>query len=204
MNKPIVNILCRTHNRKEYFQKCYQSIKSQTYPNYALHVGSDCDCPYYPLALPLKTAELEYPQPQPSSYAAPWNKHLETLAEHVVPGYVIYLDDDDKFVDENSLQTIVDNLEEDLLLIWRVQITPNFIVPRLEDFGTVIQGGNISGIGIAFHTKWLPVKWSTWSYGDFRIIRELVEDKGINPKFLNKILTSTQAGAHNGQNYDNK
>ena len=200
MTNPNINILCRTHNRESYFKVMFDSIKQQTYPNYALIVGSDVQpCEYYRFARPLKLEvrpdNLIVPQ---GHYYAPWNLHLNTLAESVTQGWLMYLDSDDKFSDNDSLQIIVDNIDhEDQLLIWRVMITKDFIVPRLEDFGKVIAPANISGIGIAFHSKHLPVHWTNISYGDFRIIVELV-NRGLQPKFINKILTQCQNGPHNG------
>jgi len=200
MDRPIMNIICRTHDRETEFQQCYKSIKKQTYPNYSLLVGSDVQpCTYYPFAIPLKLSQ-DLPTIIPEGhYFAPWNIHLETLAKSCVNGYTMYLDDDDEFTSPDSLETIMNNVEEDKLLIWRVQITPEFIVPRSQDFGQIICAGNISGIGIAFHTKHLPVQWGNMSYGDYRIIRELIRDKGLTPKFINKILTSTQNGPRNGR-----
>jgi hypothetical protein len=200
MERPLINIITRTHNQEEYFKICRKSIIDQTYPLINWIVGSDVPCNYYNDYVELQLPEIEYPQPQPSSYPAPWNKHCETLAEYCMNGWVIYLDSDDMFNCNDAVEIIVNSIRSDNdLMIWRVMITPDFIVPRIEDFGRTIQAGNISGIGIAFHTKHLPVKWSTWSYGDFRIIRELVMDKGLEPNFINKILTRTIDGPHNGK-----
>ena len=195
MNRPVINILCRTHNRPQYFKVCFDSVINQSYPNFQLIVGSDTDCPYYPLAIPLKLETRPDNLVVPAGhYYAPHNLHCNTLAKFSIPGLIIYADDDDMMSSPNTLQTIVD---ENQLLIWRVMITPDFIVPRAHDFGQIICPANISGIGIAFHTKHLPVNWTNISYGDFRIIAELV-NRGLQPKFINQILTQCQDGAHNG------
>ncbi len=181
MNKPLINILTRA-TRPKYFKVLKESIESQTYQNINWIVG--CDNSLID-GIKLTLGELEYPIPQPSTYPAPWNKHCETLAEYCKDGWIMYIDCDDKFTSSNSIQEIVSEIDNDnQLLIWRVAITPDFIVPRLQDFGKIIAAGNISGVGIAFHTKHLPVKWSTWSIADFRIVVQLLQ-KGLEPKFIN-------------------
>jgi glycosyltransferase involved in cell wall biosynthesis len=198
--KPIINIIIRTHARPEYFKVMMDSIKSQTYPNYTLIVGSDTDCPYYPLAQKLL---VDYRKPDyipEGMYYSPWNLYLETLAKSCVNGWLIYQDDDDRFTNEKSLQRIVNainNNDEDSLIIWRVKITKDFIVPSYS-FGHVVTAGDISGIGIAFHTKHLPVSWGCLSYGDFRICTQLIH-KGLKPVWIDMILTETQNGPRNGR-----
>lgn len=191
--------MCRTHNRQSEFEVCYRSIKEQRYKNYLLHVGSDSNLPcyYYPLAVTL-TLDTTAPTNIPAGhYFAPWNRHLETLASNCKEGYVMYLDDDDKFTNEKSLQRIANNVEEDCLLVWKVQIVPGWIVPS-RSFGYQITPGDFSGIGMCFHTKHLPVKWGDISYGDFRVASQLVQ-RGLKIKWLDMVLTQTQAGPRNGK-----
>lgn len=194
----IINIIIRTHNREKEFDVCYKSIKEQSYPNYALHIGSDSNLPcYYPNAVKL-TTDNNAPSHIPAGhYFAPWNLHLETLAKHVVPGYVMYLDDDDKFSGPKSLQRIASNVSEDALLVWKVQIVPGWIVPS-KSFGYQITPGDFSGIGMCFHTKHLPVTWGNISYGDFRVASQLIK-RGLKIRWLDMVLTQTQAGPRNGK-----
>lgn len=197
MNKPIINILCRTHNREDYFQVCYQSIMHQTYPNFCLIVGSDVQpCEYYKFARPLKLetkpANLVIPA---GHYYAPHNLYLNQLQESCTQGWMLACDDDDMMVDENSLQTIVDNIDnEDQLLIWKVQILPNWSVPS-HSFGKAITACDISGIGFLYHSKYNPVDWSNISQGDYRVAKQL-EAKGLKIKWIDKVLTRTQKGPH--------
>jgi len=41
MKNPLINILVRTSNRPNFFAKCYQSIREQTYKNIRLIVSYD-------------------------------------------------------------------------------------------------------------------------------------------------------------------
>lgn len=196
MNRPIVNIITRTHNRPEYFKACEASIKSQTYPNFQWIVGSDVPCDYYSLAIPIKEKLCIAPVPQ-GHYYCPWNEYLNQLAKSCVNGWCCYIDDDDYMVN-NALETIVNSItSEDDLLIWKVQITPEWVVPS-HSFGHAITAGDFSGIGFAFHTKHLPVDWGFFSYGDFRVAQQLL-NKGLKPVWIDAILTGCQKGPHNGK-----
>ena len=188
-NDVLVNILTRTHNRPKHFNVCRESVLGQTHKNINHIVGSDCECDYYD-TIKLSPKQI-LPRPDNlASYPAPWNLHLNELGTYVNKGWLMYLDDDDKFIDENSLKVIVSSIEnEDQIILWRVNINNGMIVPNDEGFGKVI-AGNISGIGFMFHSKHLPVDWGSWNFGDYRVISSLV--KKISMKWINLVLTQTQ------------
>jgi hypothetical protein len=182
------------------FKVCYQSVMKQSYPNFAFIVGSDVPCEYYRFARPLKLEtrpdNLVVPQ---GHYYAPHNLLLNDLANSCTQEWCLAIDDDDAFVDENSLQTIVDNIDhEDQLLIWKVQILPNWSVPS-HSFGKAITACDFSGIGFMYHSKHNPVDWGRFSMGDYRVGKQL-EAKGLELKWIDKVLTKTQKGPH-GNNY---
>lgn len=195
----IINILTRTHEREEQFNICKQSILSQTaVESINWIVGSDSDCPYYPEAIKLyKDIRVPVMIPQ-NMYFAPWNTYLDTLQSYVQDGWLTYIDDDDCYVDEKSVKRIINAIDnDDQLLIWKVQITPNWTVPS-HSFGKYVCAGDFSGIGFAFHSKYLPVLWGNLSYGDYRVAYQLIQ-KGLQIKWLDMILTRTQAGPRNGR-----
>jgi len=194
----IINIITRTHNRKDYFEVCKKSVLSQTaIDRVNWIVGSDVECNYYPEAIRLFT-DIRVPVGIPAGmYHAPWNLHLDTLQQEVRSGYVCYLDDDDMFTNEKSVMRILNAVEEDKLLVWKVQITPQWIVPTTS-FAHYIKAGDFSGIGMAFHSKHLPVTWGNISYGDYRVAWQL-QQKGLKIKWLDMVLTKTQKGANNGK-----
>lgn len=197
-DRPIINIICRTHNRPEYFKRFYESVMSQSYPNFQLIVGSDVPCDYYPLAIPLTKEDCFTPIPD-GHYYAPHNRYLNQLQKICVNGWCLAIDDDDAFVEKNSLQTIVDNIENDnQLLIWKVQILPNWSVPSYS-FGKEITPSDISGIGFMYHTKHNPIDWGFISMGDYRAAKQL-QAKGLELKWIDKVLTRTQKGPH-GNNF---
>jgi len=200
----LVNILTRTHNRPKHFKVCRESILNQTYKKINHIVGSDVDCDYYDKAIRLTINDVQYPQlmPEYNTYPAPWNLHLNELAKYVKDGWVMYLDDDDKFVHKNALKIIVNNIDsENELIVWRVKININeqgWIVPSDSAFSKKIEAGNVSGIGFMFHSKYLPVDWGSWSYGDYRVYMQLL-NKGLKLKWIDLVLTETQDKPKNGK-----
>ena len=75
---------------------------------------------------------------------------MHELADKVKDGWIMYLDDDDKFMTETSAAEIMAEIEhDDQLLLWRVKIG-KIIVPADVHFGKRIKQGHVSGIGFAF------------------------------------------------------
>lgn len=197
MNKPLINILTRTHNRPEYFRICKSSIEQQTYKNVNHIVGSDVLCTYTEY-YPLTKEETPPPSIPNGHYYTPYNLYLNDLQKYVKDGWIMYLDDDDMFSYTNSLEIIVNNLtSEDDMVIWRVAITPDFIVPS-HSFGRDIVACDFSGIGFVFHSKHLPVDWGNLSMGDYRVGKQL-QNKGLELKWISAVLTQTINGAHGGR-----
>lgn len=200
----LVNVITRTHGRPEYFRKCRESILNQTYENVNHIVGTDIDCDYYDNAIKLPQKNVQQPRlmAEYNTYPAPWNLHLNELGTYVKDGWIMYLDDDDMFSHKNALKFIVNNIEDDdQILLWRVKININengWIVPSNAAFGKRIEPGNFSGIGMMFHSKYLPVDWGSWSYGDFRVVSQLLTKK-LKPKWIDLVLTETQGKPNNGQ-----
>ena len=196
----LVNIITRTHNRPKYFKNCRESILNQSHKNINHVVGSDTDCDYYDNYIKLKLQDVQFPAAEYGSYQAPWNLHLNELQKHVKDGWVMYLDDDDKFVSNESLKMIMNNIEnEDQMLLWRVDIN-GWIVPPNESFGKIV-AGQISGIGFMFHSKHLPVDWGSWNFGDYRVMTQLA--KKLKEKWINVVLTQTQGKPNFGQTPNN-
>ena len=191
----LVNIITRTHNRPKNFKVCKDSINNQSHENINHIIGSDVECDYCEY-IKLELSDVVSEKPDIGTYPAPWNLHLNELNKHVKDGWVMYLDDDDVFTSKDALKIIASNIDnEDQILLWKVSIN-GWIVPSEEAFGRVISPGNISGIGFMFHIKHLPVDWGSWSYGDYRVLREL--SKKLKQKWINLILTQTQGEPNHG------
>jgi hypothetical protein len=192
----VVNIITRTFKREKMFRVCEGSVKRQTHKNINHIVGSEEEYSYVDNCYRLSPKDMSGSKPR-RAYAAPYNLHLNEMAEHVKEGWVMYLDDDDVFLQDDAVETALENVEnEDDLLIWRVDINGE-IIPSDENFGKDVVVCDISGIGFMFHSKHLPVDWGCWSLGDYRVVSSL--EKKLNVKWIDRVLTGTQGKPNRGR-----
>jgi hypothetical protein len=200
MNKPVVNVLSRLSNQRLHTEMMIRSVSGQTYQPINHILGADVELDFMDES---KYIKLKLPfnilQPPKGLYYAPHNQHMNTLLNEVKEGIIIALDYDDMYTREDSIETIVNSFDhENQLVIWRVQITPQFIVPSYS-FGKAIMPSDISGIGFAYYyNPKLKVDWGWFSQGDYRVAKQL-ENQGLEVKWVNQILTKTISGPHNGQ-----
>lgn len=190
----MINIITRTHLRPKRFKICRDSVCSQVYKAVNHIVGSDTTCDYFD-AIKLAKKSHSVEKDEIGKYPAPYNLHLDELAKRCQDGYVMYLDDDDMFVDNNSLQEIMNHVSEESVTLWKVNINGR-IVPCDDNFGKIIPN-DISGIGFCFHTKHLPVNWGSWTGGDYRVIKHLTDK--LEMIWIDKILTKTQGKPNRGR-----
>jgi len=208
--KPLlVNILIRTSKRPNYFRTCMESVHSQTYPNIRTIVSYDNEesLDYVSAYRDIEAIRV-FPGPEPYAplpadypydyYRLHPNLYLNTLMDLVSDGFVVYLDDDDKFMHSDSLEVIVNHISSsDDLLIWKVQF-PGRYLPEDKFFGKKPVFGHIGTCGFAFHSKYIPqVRWEGWSGGDYRVVSALY-DLVPNKVFIDKILTGIQRDYRGG------
>jgi len=206
--KPIVNILVRTSERPKYFENCIKSILEQTYKNINIWVAIDSVHDYtvkYPV-YPVKVKKIKGVQPieNDENYGVPFpqNLFLNELQSKVKIGLIIYLDDDDKFTHNNSIELIVNSyLQENDLIFWNVR-SKKRTIPKPENFGKPPVVCDISGIGFAFDAKYkFLAEWEPYKRGDFRVTTKLYNNIE-NKDFINLVLTNTQDGQHFGAQND--
>lgn len=190
MDKPLINILTRTSNRPVGFSINYESISTQTYDNINHIVGydNDSDLEYlngYDNILKVKIDRDELIKndtsvnPNTGKYS-PHNLYLNELIKHVESGWIIYLDDDDRFMHNRVIEQIVkeiNKVDDDTLLVWRFKLGDRLILPI--EFGpdnppTI---GRIGGSCMTFHSKYSnTVKWDSWKCSDYRVIEKLYQN----------------------------
>lgn len=180
MTKPLINILVRTHNRKESFKLMYDSIVNQTYKNYNIIVCYDGDKSYIPEHLqsfkvkPLNKRRHFY------------NLYCNELKEKVTDGWFMFLDDDDFFIDNTALERIANNLEGNTSYIFRMKRDKLF--PDDKHFEReVIRRGEIGMPCIVQHhsTKDL-IQFTDNRAADYRYIKEL--SKKIELKWIDEVI----------------
>jgi glycosyltransferase involved in cell wall biosynthesis len=203
--KPMINILIRTSNRPNYFKNCINSVYNQTYSNWNIIVGVD-DINSKKYVQPEKCLMVEYNRPKPKikkienndEYGLPFvfNLYINELQKYVKKGYCLILDDDDALSKNDSLQRIIDKLEnDDQFVMWRVDFNDR-LVPSDTNFGGPPVCKDVSSIGFAYHHKYSK-EWEPYKRGDFRLAKKLYEEVP-NKIFLNEVLTKIQRNVEGG------
>jgi|LauGreDrversion4_2_1035121.scaffolds.fasta_scaffold230868_2 hypothetical protein len=211
----MLNILVRTSKRPKSFLKLMESLKSQTFQNYKLIVGTDDreslnyikNFDIQDIFFIDKEKILEdNPNPFPKKpTTAPYNLYMNFLQDKVLEGWIMYIDDDDYFIDENSLLTIFNEIQKsdkDTLIIWSMKFSNGFIVPKKNDLKRGPIQNFIGSPCFTFHVKYKQyAKWDQWRCSDFRVVNKLWE---VIPKknFMNKILVYVP-NANGGKEIEN-
>lgn len=193
---PLLNILVRCHNRPKGAERLIQRLRNSSYKNIRIIASYDnAETWRYVSRLPIEKVEMtpepKRPSPPGQQYKG-WlgaNLYLNDLAERIQDGYVMYFDDDDSPRRSDSLRTIAENVDPDRLLLWRVLDRTGKPIPSDENFEQQrIVAGDISGIGVAFHSKHLQhAQWEPWRRGDYRVITNLSQH--VMPRWLSSTLT---------------
>jgi hypothetical protein len=212
----MINILIRTSGRPNAFKTCIDSIVTQSYRDFRLVISvDDAASGAYARRIAPEDATIVVIAPRverdPSKdqshmglalYHAPYNLYQNRLIAEVEDGFVMYLDDDDKLADGDSLGAIAAAcVDVDAFVLWRVLIRSDGaagasaprVVPDDEHFGKEPTICHVSTIGFAFHAKYRHVAvWDELSCGDYRVAKKLWAE--IPRKvFIDRVLTETQS-----------
>lgn len=205
-DKPLINILIRTSERPNYFKDCLNSIYSQTYKNYNIIVGVDTKNTY-DYSKYEKCRTINYTNenfiitpkqnlPEYGNLFIP-NSYMNKLMDEVVKGYIVYIDDDDVFENEKSLEEITNSINgDDDIIFWKVKFNHR-VVPDSNFFGKPPVLTQIDTAGFSFNIK-NRVDWEPYTNGDFRVVKKLYE-KISNKKYINKILVKGQRNVKLGR-----
>ena len=186
----LVNILTRTSGRPNYFAENTSSVKEQTYPHVRHIVCADDDESYeYAKGSASSIIRVER-KPKREKYGfrhAPYNLYCNDLMDEVSEGWVMFLDDDDIFIDKHSLAKIMKHAkDEDDLLIWKIQF-PGVIIPG-PAFGKAVFPTQIDANCYMFHSKHIwAAQWDEVKESDYRVANKL--SSILNIKWINKVLT---------------
>lgn len=205
----LFNIVIRTSGRPNYFHDCIVSILKQNYSNYRIIVGIDDEKSVeYVRKHPCNIVELkknnekkQLPPANDGSYGEwfPFNAYFNILQKNILQGYIIYLDDDDKLLDNNvlsSLNIIIKKTKSDLLF-WRVQF-PDRLVPCDVNWKLKMPVcRDIDTVGFCFKSALKPA-WEPWKRGDFRVAKWLVQNSEKN-LWVDKVFTMLQRNKETGK-----
>jgi hypothetical protein len=187
-NEELINILIRTSKRPKAFKININSILSQNYKNLKLLISYDNEETLNYINNILKDLELDYNlfEVQKTKEYYSYNDYCNTLLANVKDGYIIFLDDDDKFLHNNALKYINEHLLEDRFLAWEYQRPDKIIGPKKGD----IKKGNITSCGFCYHSKFKSF-WPSLIGSDYEFVKNLVNKNPIKLAKINKVLTAS-------------
>jgi glycosyltransferase involved in cell wall biosynthesis len=196
----LINIITRTSNRPNGFARCCESIDKQTYKNinHIVCIDNPADADYVkannriPILVDREKliSEDKSIDPMVGSYS-PHNLYFNEIQKEVKEGWVVYLDDDNFFSTEHSLQEIINQIETsspDSMIFWRIFFAGQFVIPEMIDRFNPPKLYHIDSGCFAYHSKYInDAIWDGWKCADFRVISKLYK---IIPRkvFIPKVL----------------
>jgi glycosyltransferase involved in cell wall biosynthesis len=187
MQKPLINIVTRTSNRPKGFKKNIENIKNQTYDkiNHIIITDDDNSEKY------IKDNGVENfirvdrekiikndnsINPNTGRYS-PHNLYFNEILDYLVEGWVIYLDDDDRFTTNNVVENIANVIsqnDDDTLIYWRMVYSNGRFLPLDMSKNKKPILGGIGGSCFTFNVKYKShAIWDGWKCSDFRVINKL-------------------------------
>lgn len=209
VEKPTINILVRTAGRENYLKECINSIEKQTYSNINIIIGcekNDKETMHYLKKYNYRVVfyereKKEVHPPNEKEYGVffPANGFLNDMIKRVNNGWIIYLDDDDCFINNNSVSEIVEQIKDNKdVIFWRTKIGQR-IIPSNENFGSKPVCKDITSNSFCHHVN-NKVDWGLWKRGDYRVSTQLY--KKSNNKFIDQVFTAVQDRANFGERID--
>jgi glycosyltransferase involved in cell wall biosynthesis len=199
----LLNILIRTNDRPNYFNRLLKTIHGQTYKNYRLIISADSSSTesyvkasgYNPV--PVKKLYRS------KQFTFPWNLYLNTLISKVKAGWIMFIDDDDMFAHMYVLEMISKSLpDENNMLIWKMCFPDGRTVPG-SDFWrkTPFTRTQISMQCFAFHSRWKDkLQFDGQRAGDYRFTNRLLEY--VNPEWLDIVAVQLSNFGNAGKTVD--
>lgn len=190
-----VYILLRTSNRPNYFRRCMESIKAQTYKNIVVIVHSDDPRDDY-LDGDIIIRGPVYP---PHVGTGPYNLYNNRLLAAIPngPGWYHFIDDDDEYTAPNVIQTLVSSSRTDCVNVGRVRRWKDTIWPK--NWG--IQRSYQTECFFLHASHKNMAKWWSNKGGDHYYSRQLTERLKIH-WIDGLIICQAQEGKNHGKRYD--
>ncbi len=201
----LINILIRhKEGREKEFERCMQSIYSQTYQNYLAIVHADCYEAYedgIKQNLRKNEDKTEYISKSftiKSGAKAHYNLYCNYLKESVTDGWFFYMDDDDYLASPTVLEELSHHLFDGALI---VQFLRNKKIKKPTDkmiANKIIKRGMIGGGCLVLHHSFAGVAdWKAKPAADYDWIKE-VTDK-VPTRFVPLVLQVTDNNGRHGK-----
>lgn len=196
----IVNVLTRTSGRPKAFARCRQSILDQEVDGLVCHLVSTDD--------PADTyVEGDIVVPVVRNGRWSWNDYMNKLMAAVPDdGWIMWLDDDDRFTTPHSLAVACEQITSpDDLLIWKMKFPRRLVrtgtIPRSCQWRRTPRRGDIASACVMFHSKWRKLAhWPTRSCADYYAITGLYSK--LRPVWIDAVLTELQGMPGRGKRKD--
>jgi hypothetical protein len=130
----------------------------------------------------------------------PYNLYLKIVEGYLEDGWIIYLDDDDFFMSNDSLEKLnnhIENNDEDTIHIFKILTAFDGVTMPNEKYFLFMKTGHpivhkeCGGSCFTFHTKYKQyANWDEWRLSDVRVIKSL---ERVIPKknFIDEIIINT-------------
>lgn len=187
-NTPLINILIRTSNRPDYFQKCISSIVNQNYNPIRVIVSYDSNISYNYLQKYKNIDIFKMPLKSRGKYNV--NLYLNSLIDKVDDGWIIFLDDDDFLLDDDSIGTLVKHIKnESQIFFWKYSTYNKLIYPKnIRN----IKDDDIVTSNFCFHSEYKNIsKWIDQKKGNYRFLIDILYRIKFEREFINETLTGS-------------
>lgn len=186
----MINILTRTGNRKKCYKKLEDSINKQTYRNFR-HIKSNDNKQCNFLNNVNDVINVENIKKERPGHC-PYNLYLNKLIDSVDEGWIIVLDDDAKFVDENYFKYLSKELKkankDEILLVNIYNSSNKHLLPNLnlsnssqDNLRKIKPGGLDMGCLVFHHTN--KTRFKDECAGDIKFYKKTIEN--YTPRFIN-------------------
>lgn len=201
-----IYILIRVCYRPSYFNKCFNSILNQSFNNIYLIISYDDDkCLEYLIKYKNNYKNIELIKvKEDKSKPCFYNLYCNTLLK-LVPkkdnNWIMFLDDDDKLLNNKAIEIISKKIEStNDFIFWKFMYNNGRIIG--PNNYNEIKFGNCANCTYLINSMYKDYsKFEIYSKGDFEFIKKLKENKNLNLnyKFINKQLAGTIKGSNYGK-----
>lgn len=192
---PVITILTRTRNRPEEFSKLYSSVHNQSYKqiNHIVSYDNDETLEYVTKYPNIEIIQMKNYLLATNENPAPHNLYINEMIKHIQNnGYVLILDDDDSFINNQSLAKMVSFIREKNDIIISRYWTCSYIIPNGEKFIS----GQLASCCVLFPIniyRAIPdLKMLAHDTGDFDFLNSIAHHETVRLIYTNTILTRRQ------------
>lgn len=199
-----LSVMVRTHKRPKAVRECLNSLRAQTKRNFIVVLISDCKednveklVQEYPdLSFRIKHVEpLGYPG---------CNLYFNQVRDSVNSDYIVFIDDDDKVVDENYFEALehIAIKENPGVIMSRLLFIKGRILPSERGWKNPPEQGYVSALNFCVRCSiYQKCDWPDKRYGDYHFIFQIYNsiDWEKEVYWHDKITTAIQDSPRHGK-----